>query len=95
MSKNYTKPNDDEHIDKPEDWLFGALTFARALALVLPENYGVIVDLKDDMTKLYPHAKRIIVGYMDEQIRVFDADDKKDLNEGDMVLLVDEETTKN
>jgi len=90
MSSNYTKPNDPDHEDKPQDWLFGALLFTRTLGLVLPENHGVIIDLVGDMIELYPQASRVIVANQDDQIVVIDADDRVDLNEGDLVLIIND-----
>lgn len=95
MDENYTQPNNEDNVDKPTDWLFGALTFARALALTIPPNYGVVVDLQNDMIELYPHAKRVIIGHIDEGISVIDADERTDLTEGDVVLLMDDNISKN
>jgi len=84
---NYTKPNDPNHKDTPEDWLLGALLFSKTLGLIFPENKGVVIDLEGDMLKIYPNAKRVIVASQDKQIVVIDADDRSDLNEGDWVQL--------
>jgi len=89
--KNYTKPNDDQHIDKPNDWLFGSLLFARTLAFTIPEGYGVIIDLQEDMIDLYPYSKRVVVAHIDSQVAVYPGDTMTNLNEGDVVLLADNE----
>jgi len=92
---NYTRPNNDNYDDKPEDWLFGALTFACALSYALPEGQGIVVDLSEDMQKIYPAAKRIIVCHIEGQIRIEDADERTDLEEGDWVNMINEDTIIN
>ena len=85
----------NEKSDNPNEWLFGTLLFARALALTIPEKYGIVVDLRGDMIELYPYAKRVILGHMDEQIQVINADERTDLNEGDIVLLMEDNSSEN
>lgn len=92
---NYTKPNDDDHEDQPEDWLFGALLFGRTLGLILREGEGIVVDLKGDMIDLYPDSKRVIVHSTEHQIVVTDADERTDLKEGDWVKMIDGDTLMN
>jgi hypothetical protein len=86
---NYSRPKDSNHEDEPEDWLFGALLFSRALGLILKEGEGIVVDLKGDMIDLYPDAKRVIVYATKHQIAVEDADERDDLKEGDLVQMID------
>jgi hypothetical protein len=92
---NYTKPNDEDYQDKPEDWLLGALVFGKAVGIVIPENCGVVVDLVGDMIDLYPLAKRVIVFNKDGQVGILEADERTDLVEGDLVQLIDEDNIKN
>ena len=58
---NYTKPDDLDHHDKPEDWLNSSLMFAAALGHLLEENTGVVVDVKGDMINPVNDSKKIIV----------------------------------
>jgi hypothetical protein len=86
---NYTNPNDPDHIDSPEDWLNSSLIFGRALALLLKEREGVVVDLKGD-AKFMPNlsAKKVIVFYKDKMIRVIECEE--DLKEGQYVIMHDD-----
>jgi len=88
MAENYTKPNDPDHADKPQDWLFGALLFSKGLRFLIPKDYGIVIDLVGDMIKLYPNAKRVIVANKENQIVVIDADDRPELIEGDWVQII-------
>lgn len=90
---NYSRPEDSDFEDKPEDWLFGALLFSRTLGLILREGEGIVVDLKGDMIDLYPDAKRVIVHSTEHQIVVTDADERTDL--GDWVKMIDGDTLMN
>jgi hypothetical protein len=92
---NYTKPNDENYEDKPEDWLLTSLIFTRAISFLLPENHGIVVDLKGDAIKLYPDAKRVIVGHSDRQVYLEPADERTDLNEGDWVEIIRPENIQN
>jgi hypothetical protein len=85
---NYTNPEDQEHEDRPEDWLNSALIFARTLGLILRENEGMIVDLQGDM--IFPgeeSVKKVIVYSRDKQIRILECED--DLPEGQFVIVHD------
>ena len=42
---NYTRPNDEEYEDNPEDWLLGTLIYTKLLGYLLPVGRGVVVDL--------------------------------------------------
>ena len=95
LGENYTRPNDDEHIDTPEDWLFGSLLFARTLGLVLGSNQGVVVDLNGDMVSLHPSSNRVIVFNDGHLISVINADERTDLKEGDYVQVIKEENIQN
>ena len=91
---NYTKPDDKNHVDKPEDWLFASLVFAKTIGLLLSENLGVVIDLTGDMCK-YCDAKRVIISNFDNQIHVETADDRTDLNEGDWVEVINGDILSN
>ena len=68
---NYTRPNASDHKDSPEDWLHGALIFARALSIVLEEGVGIVVDLKGDMMcPGQPAAKKVVVYRLNEKIHI-------------------------
>lgn len=87
---NYTRPNDPDHEDSPEDWLSGATIFARALSLMLRENEGIVVDLKGDMKfTVDPTARKLIVFLEDRQIKIIPCEE--DLPEGQMVWLDENE----
>ena len=68
---NYTRPNDLEYKDKPEDWLNGSLIFANALGHLLQDNEGVVVDIKGDIVNPYSDdAKKVIVFKMNQMINI-------------------------
>ena len=92
---NYTKPNNKNYKDKPEDWLFYSLIFTRTLSFLLNENEGVLIDLKGDMLELHPELSRVIVFNNGEQIEVIEASERTDLNEGDIIQMIDDKNIKN
>ncbi len=83
---NYTRPNDPDHEDTPNDWLSGALIFGRALSMMLRESEGIVVDIKGD-AKLatYPDCKKAIVYYENSQINIVPCEE--DLEEGQLVWM--------
>lgn len=92
---NYTKPDKEEYEDRPEDWLFCALSFSSALSFTIPEGMGIIVDVKGDMADIQPSTKRIIVYNSEKMIRIIDASERTDLKEGDWVHMIDSDTIVN
>lgn len=92
---NYTKPNDENYEDKPEDWLFCSLTFSAALGFLLPEDKGIIIDIKGDMVDLHPTAKRVIVFNNGKRTEIIDASERTDLKEGDWVRVISSDNLKN
>lgn len=85
---NYTQPDKEDHVDKPEDWLFSALTFSFALDALIPEGHGIIVDLRGDAIDLYPNASRVIVYNDGFMMRILDGKERTDLKHGDMVKMI-------
>jgi hypothetical protein len=92
---NYTRPDDENHEDKPEDWLFSSLVFARALDTVLNKNHGILIDLVGDAVKLNPTSKRVIVFNNGDMISIVDATDRTDLKHGDRVLMISKDNIQN
>ena len=92
---NYTKPDDKNYEDSPNDWLFGALLFAKTLGFVLKEHTGIIIDLNNDLGELYDQAKRVIVYNDGKRITVLNADERTDLSEGSMVNIIMDDEIKN
>ena len=82
---NYTKPNEPNHEDSPQDWLNSTLVFARTLSLILEPGHGIIVDVKGDVD-LGEGVEKVIVFNRDEQI-VVEAFDR-DLEEGTPMKVV-------
>lgn len=87
---NYTKPNDNNHEDSPEDWLNSTLIFGRALSLLIDENEGIVVSIKGDMINpINPGNKKVVVFYKDGMIHVDDIQDPN-LKEGDFIKIMEE-----
>lgn len=85
---NYTKPNDLDHKDNPEDWLNGALVFAGALSLILEENTGVVVEVKGDMKNpINENSNKVVVFKKDNMIHIDDIQDES-LVEGDFITII-------
>jgi hypothetical protein len=84
---NYTRP-DEDYEDKPEDWLFCALTYATTLSFLIPPQEGIIVDLKGDAINLHPGTKRVIVHNDGIKIGIIKADERGDLKAGDRVKMI-------
>lgn len=86
---NYTNPNDDDHIDDPEQWLNSSMIFARTLGLILREGDGIIVDLMGDMVSPDNSGKnRVLVFRLNEQIHIEGVD--YDWPEGDFVNVLEQ-----
>ena len=82
---NYTKPNEPNHEDSPQDWLNSSLLFARTLSLILEPGHGIVVDVKGGMD-LGEGVEKVIVFNRDEQI-VIEAFDR-DIKEGTPMKVV-------
>jgi hypothetical protein len=83
---NYTRPNDEDYQDSPQDWLSGSLIFARALSLILEEDEGIVVDLKGDAVfPTDPEVKKVII-YKDRDMIAM-TPCTQDLEEGQWVSL--------
>ena len=95
MSKNYTKPYDENYEDKPEDYLFIVMAFGRALSAMLDEGQGILVDLKGDALKIHPEAKRVVIFNDGEMMRVINATERTDLQHGDRIMMISGENIQN
>lgn len=84
---NYTKPNEEDHHDSPQDWLNSSLIFARTISLLLEERRGIVVDVKGDVD-FGEEVEKVVVFKRDGQIVIEILD--RDLEEGDMVKIIDE-----
>ncbi len=86
---NYTHPDKPNHEDSPEEWLYSSMVFARALGFLLPQEHGVVVDLKGDMKIINPDVNRVAVYNKNENIVVTDISERNDLKEGDLIKIID------
>lgn len=94
---NYTKPNNKNYEDKPEDWLYSALTFSQALNIVIPPNKGVCVELKGDALDIHEGVNKVIVHNNGEMMSIEDVTDNDNLQHGDWVEMkrIDDLTLNN
>lgn len=90
---NYTRPNDPDHEDSPQEWLEGALVFARALSLLLDDGEGIIVDVPEDSDIDFVGAKKLIVYSLNNMIHIENKDGN--LKEGTVVRIIDGDKLKN
>jgi len=88
LDKNYTKPQDPNHVDEPNDWLYSSLVFCRTLGLLLQDKEGVVVDMKGDMLSLRD-VKKVIVHSRDNQMVIDECTD--DIPEGTLVWMHSED----
>ena len=95
MGKNYTKPYDENYEDQPEDYLFLVMAFGRALSAMLDDGQGILIDLKGDAIKIHPEAKRVVVFNDGEMIRVINASERTDLEDGDRIMLIKKDNIQN
>lgn len=87
---NYTKPNDLDHKDSPNDWLMSALIFARALSAILSENEGVVIDLVGDMKFTEDlSVDKVIVFYSENMTRIIPCEDDN-LSHGTRIMMIQE-----
>jgi hypothetical protein len=85
---NYTKPNNLNHQDTPQDWLNSSLVFARTLSLLLERGEGIIVDVKGDVN-LGEGINKVIVFNRNKQIIIEEFNGN--LDEGTPMMVVDED----
>lgn len=95
---NYTRPNDENHTDSPQDWLAGALIFARALGIVLPQGQGIVVAPHGDAKQFFDD-ELIIVANLGTQIQVLplskdDMNPGEEYNEGDFIIFEEEKESE-
>ena len=95
MGKNYTKPYNENYEDTPEDYLFLVMTFGRVLSKFLAKGQGVLIDLKGDMLKLKPEVTRVVVFNDGKMMRVINASEHTDLEDGDMIMMMDKGSIEN
>jgi len=95
MGKNYTKPYNENYEDTPEDYLFLVMTFGRVLSKFLAKGQGVLIDLKGDMLKLKPEVTRVVVFNDGKMMRVINASERTDLEDGDMIMMMDKGSIEN
>jgi len=92
---NYTKSNEKDYDDKPEDWLFCSLLFSAALGHLLKEGRGIFIKLRGEELKLHPELKNVIVYNNGKCTRIMDASDRTDLKEGDHIIMIEEKDLPN
>lgn len=95
IGKNYTRPDDENYEDKPEDWLFLSIAFSRALSRFLADGQGVIIDSKGGMLEIKPDVKRIIIFNDGEQMRIVDGSERTDLKDGTLITMVNGDILSN
>jgi hypothetical protein len=82
--ENYTESNQTTDLANPQDSLTAALIFARTLSLILQENQGIVVELKNGI-QLGDDASKVIVFKHNEQIHIYKCED--DMPEGTAVMM--------
>jgi hypothetical protein len=92
---NYTKPNNEDYEDKPEDWLFCSLLFAGALGFLLKPGRGIFLKLSESEREMHPEIKYVIVWNDGVNMAMMDASDRTDLKEGDHIIMIPEEELPN
>ena len=92
---NYTKPHDKEYEDKPDDYLWLTMAFGRALSRMLDEGHGILIDMKGDALKIRPEAKRVVLFNDGKMIRVVNAEERTDLEDGDRIMMVSKGNIEN
>jgi hypothetical protein len=92
---NYTKPHDKDYKDQPEDYLWLVMVFGRALSAIFKDGQGVLIDVKADALKIRPEVKRVVVFHDGKMIRVIDASDRTDLEDGDRIQMIDKNFISN
>lgn len=65
---NYTKPDNPEHEDAPEDWLISSLIFANAIGYLLQENEGIVINTPGDAKEFLEGIDKLLVFSKNERI---------------------------
>lgn len=93
---NYTKSNDPDHQDSPNDWLASSLIFARALGLSIPNGQAVLIRPVGDISKyieLNDNNDLLVVANLENQIKIFYlsdyVDNVSDFEEGMMINVTE------
>lgn len=84
--ENNNETNQTQGVNNPQDLMNAALIFARALSLILDENQGIVVDLKNGID-LKDGVQKVIVFKNQEQVHIFNCEE--DLQEGTVVKMED------
>ena len=78
----------DSENDKPQDWLFTSLVFAKALGKILKETEGVVVTPENDILKFMPFSDKtqsLIIHRENGQVKIMDLETEH--TDGEMVWL--------
>lgn len=86
MENNYTKPNEPNYKDKPEDWLSISLIFSKTIGKLLNENQGVVIKLENDMnsSKDLKNVDKVIVYNESNQIKIIECE-YDNLEDGEII----------
>ena len=95
MSKNYTKPHDENYEDTKEDYLYLTMAFSRALGRLISNEQGIFIKMKGDALKIHPEVKNVVVFNDGDMMRVIDATERKDLRDGDFIKMIKPENLEN
>ena len=89
---NFTNPWDISYEDIPEqDWLGSSLIFCRALALILQEDEGIVIDKEGEAKKWKKfNTAKLIVYKKKHMIHIIECADDK-LQEGQMLWMHEED----
>ena len=71
------------------------MAFSQVLGEILGDGYGVLIDLKGDVLKIHPEAKRVIVFNDGDMIRIINATERDDLNHGDIIQMINKDNIIN
>jgi hypothetical protein len=91
---NYTRPDNIDYEDSPQDWLNSALIFAQALDIVIPEGKGVCIELKGDVIN-YLGTTKVIVHNDGTKMSIENAENADNLSHGNWVEMVPIDNIKN
>lgn len=72
-----------------QDLINASLLFSQALALVLDDKQGIVVDVKSDDIKLNDEAAKVVIYKLDNRIHVQKLE--MDIQEGTIVSLSNKE----